>query len=245
MSLRSLPTQTIPGFCDPETLRLCAIFQPLLLHISRDTAVRSILSHLLPLSLQISSQNPTQSQDSLLSRVNIHFPRSPTSELPEYPTLVTLLLLYPGSPHPSFQPQDHEFSYGNTAPCWNPAGEVEGSLPCGIHNPTPQHITTGSMVAAAHSSPPWCPTCIPTTFPRPGIPLRAWQQGISSVFQEKAAAGTLKTLGSSLWRCLLCCAGITGFPWLIHARQNLRIWDKHSAVPVETPPGQQKRGKGP
>lgn len=55
---------------------------------------------------------------------------------------MTLLLLYPGSPHPSFQPQDHKLSDGNTAPCWNPAGEVERSLPCGIHNPTPQQITT-------------------------------------------------------------------------------------------------------
>lgn len=198
MSLRSLPTQTIPGFYDPGMLRLCAIFQPFLFHISRDTAVGSALSHLLPLSLQISSQNPTQPQDSLLSRVNIQSPRSPTSQLPEHPRLVTLLLLYPGSPHPSFRSQDRELSDGNTAPCWNSAGEVEGSLLCGIHNPTPQQITTGSMVAAAHSSPPWCPTCIPTTFLRPGIPLRAWQRGISSIFQEKAAAGTLETLGSYL-----------------------------------------------
>lgn len=36
--------------------------------------------------------------------------------------------------HPS-QPQGHELS--DAAPCWNSAGEVERSLPCGIHNPTP------------------------------------------------------------------------------------------------------------
>lgn len=35
-----------------------------------------------------------------------------------------------------------------------------------------------------------------------------------------------------LQRCLLCRAGITSFPQLTHARQNLRIWDEHSAVPA-------------
>lgn len=39
MRFRSLPTQAIPGFCDPEMLGLSADFQPFLLHISRDTAV--------------------------------------------------------------------------------------------------------------------------------------------------------------------------------------------------------------